>query len=155
MFNDYDVDLVVRLLQVAFSDERFASVELSDIRIDPDMPRAATNPAKGGTQWAMCADVQRAFNVCSLAEARAVWAKHVLGLTNAKAGRVLGLNPDTVREMAERGVDRMTRWLNGEAECARDWRQQVREQRAKREARDLMGRACSVTTGRHPRSLAA
>lgn len=114
MLADYDVDLVARLLGVAFSEDRFGQVDLTGVRVDPGMPRAASDPSKSGTQWALCVDVQRAFEVCTLAEARAVWCKHVLGLSNVRAARAAGVAEGVLVRAAQRGVDRMTKWLNGE-----------------------------------------
>lgn len=124
----YDVDMVAKLVGVVFSGDVVWGASVGDSAPpDPDMPKAASDPAKSGDLWAMVTDVERAFNIVSLREARVVYARCVLDESTDVAGRRLGIPARTLSRVYESGLDRMARWLNGDKEVALSWKQELHD----------------------------
>ena len=84
---------------------------------DQDMPKQKANPKTAGTIMAESADIKRAWDRAPLTmpERRAVFLVTGQGLTYDEAGHVLnGISKQSVQEACERGIGRLTAWLNGD-----------------------------------------
>lgn len=82
---------------------------------DPTMPKAKSNPAHSHTLYAMLADIRQAWKYADIpqVERQALLLHYGMGWTPKE----IGLNQEVTDRAAlyriERGVGRLTAWLNG------------------------------------------
>lgn len=106
---------VERVLPYLFDDEAAYGVK-AEVYVEDGMPKGYSDPSKGNSVFASLADVRRAWRQAdlSLVERQAVFMRYVLddelqviaGLHDTKAS--------TAMRRHERGVGKLTAWLNGE-----------------------------------------
>jgi|GEM_PF-1766255 len=83
---------------------------------DPDMPRAASNPAHAGTHMAHYADIRGAWENAPLTarQRQALVLRYGVGLDLAGAGQALGgLDESTLRKHINRAIQHLATHLNG------------------------------------------
>lgn len=99
----------------------------SDIEIDRTMPRAKANPAHGFTLPAMMADIQQAWKYAPLKikERRALLLAYGMGWTHEEIGYNQGVTRRGAGLRIERGVGRITNWLNGDDDDDVQMKQEV------------------------------
>ena len=110
----YDRRLVEQLLPTVW-DPTYAFGMANPTAPDPDMPKAKADPKLGGTLYAHLADIQSAWRRADvpLVEARALLLRYGLDWTDKEIAGLDGVTPRAVRYRLERGVGRLTSWLNG------------------------------------------
>lgn len=110
----YDRRTVELMLPTLWDGARVWGVQREEV-IDPQMPKAKANPAHGNTLGAMMADVQRAWALCDLPyrERRVLVLRYGLDWELEDIGFNQGVPKSTAMRRAERGVGRLTAWLNG------------------------------------------
>ncbi|WP_406409682.1 hypothetical protein OG923_12780 [Streptomyces halstedii] len=88
----------------------------SEVYVEDGMPKGYSDPSHGNSIFASLSDVRRAWKEAdlSLVERQAVFMRFVLDDTYEDAGRQTGKQKSGARKAAERGVGKVTAWLNGE-----------------------------------------
>jgi DNA-directed RNA polymerase specialized sigma24 family protein len=111
----YDRRAVEHLLPAVWSEVAAYGIQRDDLP-DPGMPKAKSNPAHSNTLYAMLADIRQAWKRAPVPfpERQALFTVYALGLTHNEAGRLIDCDRSTVTRRAERGVGRVTAWLNGD-----------------------------------------
>ncbi|MET9861934.1 hypothetical protein ABZY93_21955 [Streptomyces smyrnaeus] len=114
----YDRALVEHILPVVFDDTTQAWGLKNEMSPDADMPKGFVDKKKGSSFPAHVADVRQAWKLrtaagLSLSEQQAVFLCFALDLTVEGAGRVLGCHKSSVSRRVERGVGKLTAFLNG------------------------------------------
>jgi RNA polymerase sigma factor (sigma-70 family) len=112
----YSVELVEHLLPaVVYRDTAYGMTGLA--APEPGMPKGQCDPARGGTLFAHLADIRTAWDraVLPLDQRKALFLHIVVGWAAAEVAQELGCSERTVNRYVERGLSRMTDYLNGSA----------------------------------------
>ena len=115
MSRNYDRRTVEALLPTLWDEASVWGIRREEVP-DPQMPKSKANPAHGNVLAAMMADVSRAWDRCDVPnkERRVLVLHYGMGWTHAQAGFNQGVPHSTALRRAERGVGRITAWLNGD-----------------------------------------
>lgn len=111
----YDRRAVEHLLPAVWSELTAYGIQRDDLP-DPGMPKAKSNPAHSNTLYAMLADIRTAWVKAPVPhpERQALLLTYGFGLTVQEGGIVLEVDKSTISRRCERGVGRITAWLNGD-----------------------------------------
>ncbi len=110
----YSRDLVEALLPAVWDDSYSYGMTVEHAP-DPDMPRAAVDPQRGGVLLAHLADIRKAWVLAPLTDKQrvAVLLRYGLGWSFVEIGFNQGINKVPARERAVRGVSLIMTYLNG------------------------------------------
>lgn len=116
MSRNYDRRAVEALVPTLWDEVSAYGIKRDDLP-DPGMPKAKSNPAHGNTLYAMLADIQSAWKKADLpqVERQALLMRFGLDYTQAEIGQVQGTSHSTALRRIERGIGRLTAWLNGDS----------------------------------------
>ncbi|USH45882.1 DNA binding protein [Streptomyces phage VieEnRose] len=119
MAGGYDRAMVERLLPILADPDALAWGLKNEEAPDADMPRAVVKKKKGSSYPAMVTDIRHAWKLraaagLSLDEQRATYLRYAVDMTVQEAGALLGVRHQRISERAERGVGKLTAFLNGE-----------------------------------------
>jgi DNA-directed RNA polymerase specialized sigma24 family protein len=106
----------VELLLPAVWDETYAYGVRNPLAPDPDMPKVEPDVSHGNTLYAQLADVRAAWRKAEVpqVERQALFLRFGYGLDHEDIGRRLGVTRRAIGFRIERGVGRITAWLNGD-----------------------------------------
>lgn len=106
----------VELLIPAVWDKDYAYGVRQPTAPDPDMPTAKSAKNKANTLYAMLADIRSAWRrACvPLSERQAMFMRYALDWDQKDIGTVQSVTQQAASSRIERGIGRMTAWLNGE-----------------------------------------
>lgn len=115
MSRNYDRRTVEALLSVLWDPDVVWGLKQDEVP-DPQMPKAKANPAHGNTLGAMMADIQRAWKLADVptTERRVLVLRHALDWTYQEIGDNQGVTHKAALYRDERGVGRLTAFLNGD-----------------------------------------
>ncbi|WJN62901.1 DNA binding protein [Streptomyces phage phiScoe23] len=113
----YNRALVEHLLPAAWDGEAVYGIK-NPMQADADMPKGFSNPKTGGMIFAHLADINTARNWMEggglpLEEAQTLLLRYGLDWTLEEIGEHLGVHKSTIQRRAERGVGKVTAYLNG------------------------------------------
>ncbi|MGW4158671.1 hypothetical protein [Streptomyces sp. NPDC004788] len=88
----------------------------AEVYVEDGMPKGYSDPSKGNSIFAALSDVRRAWRDTdlSLVERQAVLMRHVLDLELKVIAAFQSVEASTAMRRHERGVGKLTAWLNGE-----------------------------------------
>lgn len=106
----------VELLLPAVWDEEFAYGMRDQYAPDPDMPKVKSNKAHANTLYAMLADIRRAWDRApvTMPERRALLLRYGMDWEQTDIAFNQGVTKQAINIRIERGVGRITAWLNGD-----------------------------------------
>lgn len=115
MSRNYDRRSVEVLVPTVWDEVAAYGIQQENVP-DPSMPRSAKNPAHSNTLYAMLADIREAWKRCDIpqVERQALLLHYGLGWTQKDVAFNQDCNPSTAMRRIERGVGRLTAWLNGD-----------------------------------------
>ncbi|AKY03729.1 sigma factor [Streptomyces phage Lannister] len=113
----YNRALVEKLLPAVWDGHAAYGLK-NDQAADADMPKGQTDPKTANTLFAHLADIKAAWRWVErgnipIEEARALLLRFGLDLTQEEAAGPLGTHQRQVSRLIERGVGRVTAYLNG------------------------------------------
>ncbi|MFE7463133.1 sigma factor-like helix-turn-helix DNA-binding protein [Streptomyces sp. NPDC057499] len=88
----------------------------SEIYVEDGMPKGYSDPGHGNTIYASLADVRRGWRLTELTERerQSILLRYALDEDQEVIASYLGVRRQTVAYYLERGVGKLTAWLNGE-----------------------------------------
>lgn len=88
----------------------------SETYVEDGMPKGYSDPSHGNTIFASLADVRRSWTRTELTERerQSILLRYVLDEDQEVIAAYLGVRRQTVAYYLERGVGKLTAWLNGE-----------------------------------------
>ncbi|MGW1040072.1 hypothetical protein [Streptomyces sp. NPDC002547] len=106
---------VERVLPYLYDAEAAYGIK-SEVYVEDGMPKGYSDPSKGNTIFASLADVRRAWDKAPLSEveAQAVFRRYVWDDILEDIAAVQAVTPRAALYRVERGVGKLTAWLNGE-----------------------------------------
>jgi DNA-directed RNA polymerase specialized sigma24 family protein len=115
---NYDRRSVEALLPTVWDELAAYGLRADDVP-DPGMPKAKANPAHSNTLYAMLADIRQAWKRADIpqVERQALLLRFGLGWEYDEIGYNQGVVKSAAHYRVERGVGRMTAWLNGDIYC--------------------------------------
>lgn len=109
--------LLVEQLLPAVWDQEYAYGMRNPTAPDPTMPKGTVDKKAGSSLNAHLADIRQAWKRTEIpqVERQALLLRYGLDWTQDEIARLLGAGRSTISERADRGVGRLTCWLNGVA----------------------------------------
>lgn len=116
MSRNYDRRSVEVLVATVWDEVAAFGIQQDNVP-DPGMPKSAKNPAHSNTLYAMLADIREAWKRTDIpqVERQALLLHYGLGWTQKDIAFNQEVNQSTALRRIERGVGRLTAWLNGDA----------------------------------------
>lgn len=111
----YDRRLVEQLLPAVW-DPEYAYGMRNPQAPDPDMPKGTVDKKKGSALFAHLADIRMAWGRAEVpqVERQALLLAYGLDMGQKEAAKLCGVTQRAISYRCERGVGRITAWLNGE-----------------------------------------
>ncbi|MFE0964030.1 MULTISPECIES: hypothetical protein [Streptomyces] len=106
---------VEHVLPYLFDDEAAYGIK-AEVYVEDGMPKGYSDPSKGNSVYASLADVRLAWEQAelTLAERQAVFMRYVLDDELKVIADLQDVKASTAMRRHERGVGKLTAWLNGE-----------------------------------------
>ncbi|USH44631.1 DNA binding protein [Streptomyces phage BroPlease] len=88
----------------------------AEVYVEDGMPKGYSDPSKGNSVYASLADARRAWRLAELTERerQSIFLRYVFDEAQEVIAAYLGVRRQTVAYYLERGVGKLTAWLNGE-----------------------------------------
>ncbi|AFU62024.1 hypothetical protein phiHau3_47 [Streptomyces phage phiHau3] len=88
----------------------------AEVYVEDGMPKGYSDPSKGNSVYASLADARRAWRLADLTERerQSIFLRYVFDEAQEVIAAYLGVRRQTVAYYLERGVGKLTAWLNGE-----------------------------------------
>lgn len=113
--SSYDRESVETLLPSVWDDSYAYGLQQERVP-DPGMPKAKANPAHSNTLFAMLGDIRQAWRYTEVpqVERQALLLRFGFGWKEREIGYNQGVSQQAAQQRIERGVGRLTAWLNGD-----------------------------------------